>query len=67
MLLCKESVKKGILKGGAIIAKALIDLKYPAEVKTLDSPQMETVRITQPKTPWWGSMSILENLPRSFY
>lgn len=62
----KRVWKKGILKGGAIIAEALIHLKYPAAVKILDSTQMEAVRVTQPKTPWRGAMSILENLPRSF-
>lgn len=39
---------KGSLKGGTIIAKALIDLKYPAVLKTLYSPGMKAVRIVQP-------------------
>lgn len=60
---------EGSLKGGTIIAKALIDLKYPAVLKTLYSPRKKAVRIIQPKTPQWGPMSIcnLENFLRSFW
>lgn len=47
-----ESVKKGSLNGAAIVAKALIDLEYPAVVKSLYYSQMKAGEITQPRLPW---------------
>lgn len=45
-----KSVKKGSLKGSAIVAKALIDLEYPAVVKSLYYEQMKAEEITLPKS-----------------
>lgn len=56
----KESVKKGSLKGGAIVAKTLIDLEYPAVVKCLHYPQIKAEEITQSKRSWWGPVTICD-------
>lgn len=45
----KESVKKGSLKGSAIVAMALIDLEYPAVMKSLYYPQMKAEQFSQAK------------------